>query len=105
MHVEKSSETVATHLLFGHKALAAQEPLFVFWHDEKFQVTPTPPEHPAATVTNHAGRLALRVDAGIQLTLNGKEIESPVNLNAGDTIGVADYQDVITAISVERYGA
>ncbi|WP_444914768.1 hypothetical protein [Microbulbifer sp. TRSA007] len=105
VHVEKSSETVATHLLFGHKALAAQEPLFVFWHDEKFQVTPTPPEHPAATVTNHAGRLALRVDAGIQLTLNGKEIESPVNLNAGDTIGVADYQDVITAISVERYGA
>ncbi|WP_444943495.1 hypothetical protein ACJJIK_18260 [Microbulbifer sp. ZKSA006] len=105
VQVEKSSATVATHLLFGHKALAAQEPLFVFWHDEQFQITPTPPDHPAATVTNHAGRLALRVDAGIQLTLNGKEIESPVNLSAGDTIGVADYQDVITAISVERYGA
>ncbi|WP_444891334.1 hypothetical protein [Microbulbifer sp. DLAB2-AA] len=103
LHLEAPSEAVATHLLYGHRALAAQQPLFVFWHEDKFQVTPTPPEHPAATVTNHAGRLALRVDAGIRLMLNGEEIAAPVNLNAGDKIGIADRHDVITAISVERY--
>ncbi|WP_299580212.1 hypothetical protein [uncultured Microbulbifer sp.] len=103
VRLDTPKEAAATHLLFGHRALAAQQPLFVFWHEDKFKVTPTPPDHPAATVTNHAGRLALRVDAGIHLMLNGEEIAAPVNLNAGDRIGIADRQDVITAISVERY--
>ncbi|MFA0811206.1 hypothetical protein [Microbulbifer epialgicus] len=103
VQLDAPSEAVATHLLFGHRALAAYQPLFVFWHEDKLQVTPTPPEHPAATVTNHAGRLALRVDAGIHMMLNGKKIATPVNLKAGDKIGIANQNDVITAISVERY--
>jgi len=103
VRLDTPPEAAATHLLFGHRALAAHQPLFVFWHEDKFQVTPTPPKHPAATVTNHAGRLALRVDAGINLILNGDEVTAPVNLNAGDRIGIANQQDVITAISVERH--
>lgn len=105
VQINSAAEAAATHLLFGHRALAAQQPLFVFWQKGKLSVTPTPPQHPAATVTNHAGRLALRVDAGAQLMLNGEEIAAPVNLSAGDRIGVADIEDVITAISVEHYGA
>ncbi|MFS1524797.1 hypothetical protein ACL7TT_11895 [Microbulbifer sp. 2304DJ12-6] len=103
VQVDCPSEIGATHLLFGHRALGAHQPLFVFWHEDKFQVTSTPPEHPAATVTNHAGRLALRVDAGVCLMLNGEEITAPINLNAGDRIGIADRHDAITAISVEHY--
>ncbi|GAA5445658.1 hypothetical protein Misp06_03861 [Microbulbifer sp. NBRC 101763] len=103
IRLEAPSEAAATHLLFGHRALAAHQPLFVFWHEDKFQITPTPPKHPAATVTNHAGRLALRVDAGTRLMLNGEEVSAPVNLNAGDQIGIANQPDVITAISVERH--
>ncbi|SHF61473.1 hypothetical protein SAMN04487965_2392 [Microbulbifer donghaiensis] len=105
VQVNAAAEAAATHLLFGHRALAAQQPLFVFWHEDKFSVTPTPPDHPAATITSHAGKLALRVDAGTRLMLNGEEIAAPVNLSAGDRIGVADFDDVITAISVEQYGA
>ncbi|MEX2962627.1 hypothetical protein [Microbulbifer sp. TYP-18] len=100
-----TTEAAATHLLFGSRALAAQQPLFVSWQTGKLQVTPTPPQHPAATITNHAGRLALRVDAGAQLVLNGEEIATPVNLSAGDRIGGPDPEEVITAISVEQYGA
>ncbi|WP_250459428.1 hypothetical protein [Microbulbifer litoralis] len=105
VQVNSVAEAAATHLLYGHRALAAQQPLFVSWKEGKFTVTPTPPDHPAATITNHAGKLALRVDAGTQLMLNGKEIAAPVNLSAGDRIGVADGEEVITAISVERYSA
>ena len=105
IQINAVAEAGATHLLFGHKALAAQQPLFVIWQEGKLNITPTPPQHPAATVTNHAGRLALRVDAGAQLMLNGEEIAAPVNLSAGDRIGVADFDQVITAISVEHYGA
>ncbi|MFC6634650.1 hypothetical protein [Microbulbifer taiwanensis] len=105
VQINSATEAAATHLLFGHRALAAQQPLFVFWQQDKFSITPTPPDHPAATVTSHAGKLALRVDAGTRLMLNGEEIATPVNLSAGDKIGVADYDDVITAISVEHYGA
>ncbi|SEA37162.1 hypothetical protein [Microbulbifer marinus] len=105
VQVNSAAEAAATHLLFGHRALAAQQPLFVFWQEGKFSITPTPPDHPAATVTSHAGKLALRVDAGTRLMLNGQEIAAPVNLSAGDRIGVADFEEVITAISVERYGA
>lgn len=105
IQVNSAAEAAATHLLYGHRALAAHQPLFVSWQQSKFVVTPTPPDHPAATVTNHAGKLALRVDAGTQLMLNGEEIAAPVNLSAGDKIGVADFDDVITAISVEQYGA
>ncbi|WP_308363687.1 MULTISPECIES: hypothetical protein [unclassified Microbulbifer] len=105
VQVNSAAEAAATHLLFGHRALAAQQPLFVSWKDGKLEVTATPPHHPAATVTNHAGRLALRVDAGARLMLNGEQIAAPVNLTAGDKIGAADIDDVITAISVEHYGA
>ena len=105
IQVNAAAEAAATHLLFGHRALAAMQPLFVSWQENKLQITPTPPEHPAATITNHAGRLALRVDAGAELMLNGEQISTPVNLNAGDRIGAANIDDVITAISVEHYGA
>ena len=105
VQVNSAAEAAATHLLYGHRALAAQQPLFVSWHDDRLIVTLTPPDHPAATVTNHAGKLALRVDAGTQLMLNGEQIAAPVNLSAGDKIGVPDFDDVITAISVEQYGA
>ncbi|WP_323846919.1 hypothetical protein [Microbulbifer magnicolonia] len=105
IQVHSATEAAATHLLFGHRALAAQQPLFVFWQAGKFSITPTPPEHPAATITSHAGRLALRVDAGTRFMLNGEEIAAPVNLSAGDRIGIADFDEVITAISVEQYGA
>ncbi|WP_237058228.1 hypothetical protein [Microbulbifer sediminum] len=105
VQVNATAEAAATHLLFGHRALAAQQPLFVSWQEGKLNITPTPPEHPAATVTNHAGRLALRVDAGAQLMLNGEAIAAPVNLTAGDRIGAMDFDEVITAISVEQYGA
>ncbi|QKX17402.1 hypothetical protein [Microbulbifer sp. YPW1] len=105
VQVNAAAEAGATHLLYGHRALAAQHPLFVSWQEGKLNVTPTPPSHPAATITNHAGRLALRVDAGAQLMLNGEEISAPVNLTAGDRIGAANFDDVITAISVEHYGA
>ncbi|WGL18137.1 hypothetical protein PVT68_07525 [Microbulbifer bruguierae] len=105
IQINITTESAATHLLHGHRALAAQQPLFVSWQEGKLRVTPTPPSHPAATITNHAGRLALRVDAGAQLMLNGEEIAAPVNLNAGDRIGAANFDDVITAISVEHYGA
>jgi len=103
VQVNSAAEAAATHLLFGHRALAARQPLFLFWQQGKLNITPTPPDHPAATVTSHAGRLALRVDAGTHLMLNGEEIAAPVNLSAGDRIGVADYDEVITAISVEHY--
>jgi hypothetical protein len=103
VQVNRVAQAAATHLLFGSRALAAQQPLFVSWQDGKLAVTPTPPKHPAATITNHAGQLALRVDAGAQLMLNGEQIAAPVNLSAGDRIGVADIDDVITAISVEHY--
>ncbi|WP_295798508.1 hypothetical protein [uncultured Microbulbifer sp.] len=105
IQVNAAAEAAATHLLFGHRALAAMQPLFVSWQAGKLDITPTPPEHPAATITNHAGRLALRVDAGAELMLNGERISAPVNLNAGDRIGAANFDDVITAISVEHYGA
>ncbi|TLM76618.1 hypothetical protein ACONUD_11020 [Microbulbifer harenosus] len=105
VQVNAAAEAGATHLLFGNRALAAQQPLFVSWQEGKLQITPTPPSHPAATITHHAGRLALRVDAGAQLMLNGREISSPVNLSAGDRISAADFAEVITAISVEHYGA
>ncbi|GAA5524187.1 hypothetical protein Maes01_00741 [Microbulbifer aestuariivivens] len=105
VQVNSAAEAAATHLLFGHRALAAQQPLFVSWQEGKLNITPTPPEHPAGTVTSHAGRLALRVDAGARLMLNGQEISTPVTLAAGDRIGAADLDDVITAICVERYGA
>ncbi|GAB2521166.1 hypothetical protein [Microbulbifer agarilyticus] len=105
VQINAAAEAGATHLLHGHRALAAQQPLFVSWQNGKLDVTPTPPAHPAATITNHAGRLALRVDAGADLMLNGESISAPVNLTAGDRIGVADSDGVITAISVEQYGA
>ncbi|MCX2779456.1 hypothetical protein [Microbulbifer thermotolerans] len=105
VQINTAAETAATHLLFGHRALAARQPLFVYSKGNKLNITPTPPDHPAATVTNHAGRLALRVDAGTRLMLNGEEIAAPVNLSAGDRIGVPDHDEVITAISVEHYGA
>lgn len=105
VQVNSAAEAAATHLLYGHRALAAQQPLFVSWKEGRFAVTPTPPNHPAATITNHAGKLALRVDAGTRLMLNGREIAAPVNLSAGDRIGVADAEEVITAISVEHYGS
>ncbi|WP_346838909.1 hypothetical protein [Microbulbifer sp. SAOS-129_SWC] len=105
VQVNSAAEAAATHLLFGHRALAAQQPLFVSWQEGRLAITPTPPQHPAATVTSHAGKLALRVDAGTQLMLNGREIAAPVNLNAGDRIGAPDIDEVITAISVEHYGA
>ncbi|WP_288132674.1 hypothetical protein [Microbulbifer sp.] len=105
VQVNAAAEAAATHLLYGHRALAAQQPLFVSWQEGKLSVTPTPPSHPAATITNHSGRLALRVDAGAELMLNGEQISTPINLTAGDRIGAADIEDVITAISVEHYGA
>ena len=105
IQVNAAAEAAATHLLFGHRALAAMQPLFVSWQEGTLNITPTPPEHPAATITNHAGRLALRIDAGAELMLNGERISAPVNLNAGDRIGAANIEDVITAISVEHYGA
>jgi len=105
VQVNAAAEAAATHLLYGHRALAAQQPLFVSWVEGKLNVTPTPPSHPAATITNHAGRLALRIDAGAELMLNGEQISAPVNLAAGDRIGAANIEDVITAISVEHYGA
>ncbi|WP_226667828.1 hypothetical protein [Microbulbifer aggregans] len=105
IQVNAAAEAAATHLLFGNRALAAQQPLFVSWQEGRLDLTPTPPRHPAATVTNHAGRLALRVDAGAELMLNGEQISAPVNLTAGDRIGAANIEEVITAISVEHYGA
>ena len=105
VQVNSAAEAAATHLLYGHRALAAQQPLFISWQDGKLSVTPSPPNHPAATITSHAGKLALRVDAGTKLMLNGREIAAPVNLSAGDKIGAPELDEVITAISVERYGA
>ncbi|WP_406828961.1 hypothetical protein [Microbulbifer sp. ARAS458-1] len=105
VQVNAAAEAAATHLLHGHRALAAHQPLFVSWLNGKLDITPTPPTHPAATITNHAGRLALRVDAGAKLMLNGETISAPVNLTAGDRISVADFDGVITAISVDQYGA
>lgn len=103
VQVSDRKQAAATHLLFQHRALAAQQPLFVSWRSGKLNLSPTPPRHPAATITNHAGQLALRVDAGAQLMLNGEQIAAPVSLSAGDRIGAADTEEVITAISVEQY--
>ncbi|GMG87172.1 hypothetical protein [Biformimicrobium ophioploci] len=93
--------TSATHLLHGHKAISAERPLFISFSEGLLEISDKPPTHPAATVTEHGGILAMRVDADARLTLNGESIAAPVSLNAGDLIGSSDHAGSITAISVE----
>ncbi len=97
-------EYPATHILFANRAFRSTQPIYIYRQHNKLKLATTPPDHPAAIISNKQGRLALKIDAKAQLNLNGKNIEGDITLNLGDEISATSVDNTAIVISVEAYG-